>query len=419
MSTSRRRFLVAGSAALTVAAGPRAHAQSPQAARNSKIDALLQRAVDAGDVPGVVAMATDRNSVVYEGAYGKRILGQAAPMTADTVVWIASMTKALTAAGAMQLVEQGKLDLDAAAAKLVPDIATIEVLEGFDAAGQPRTRAPKRPITLRHLLTHTAGFGYDIWSSDLGKYQALKNIPGIISCQNAALRTPLLFDPGDKWFYGINIDWAGKMVEAASGKKLGAYLQENLFAPLGMTSTAFKITPSMRERLAKIHQRGDNDALTPQMDLEIPQEPEFEMGGGGIYGTAGDYLRFVRMVLNRGKADGNQVLKPETIDLMTRNNMGDNRVTLLKTAQPPLSNDAEFFPGLPKTWGLSFQINAEKAPTGRPAGGLMWAGLANTYFWIDPATGIGGVYLSQVLPFADKKSLPLYYAFETAMYAAG
>ena len=275
MSTSRRKFLVAGSAALTVAAAPRARAQSAEAARKGKIDALLKGATDAGDVPGVVAMATDRNSVLYEGAYGKRILGQAAPMTMDTVVWIASMTKALTGTAAMQLVEQGKLDLDAPAAKVVPEIASIEVLEGFDASGQPRTRAPKRPITLRHLLTHTAGFGYDLWSVDLGKYQTAKNIPGIITCQNAALRTPLLSDPGDRWFYGIGIDWAGKMVEATSGKRLGSYLQENLFAPLGMTSTGFKITPSMRERLAKVHQRGDNDAFTPQMDLEIPQEPEF------------------------------------------------------------------------------------------------------------------------------------------------
>jgi methyl acetate hydrolase len=210
----------------------RVHAQFLlDAARKSKIDALLERAVEAGDVPGVIAMATDRSGVVYEGAYGKRVLGQPAAMTADTVVWIASMSKALTSAGAMQLVEQGKLDLDVPAAKVVPEIASIEVLEGFDAAGQPHTRPPKRPITLRHLLTHTAGFGYDTFSADLTKYQATSNIPGIISCQNAALRTPLLFDPGDRWFYGINIDWTGKMVEAVSGKRLGAYLQDNLFAP--------------------------------------------------------------------------------------------------------------------------------------------------------------------------------------------
>jgi CubicO group peptidase (beta-lactamase class C family) len=390
---------------------------SSSASRNAKIDAALHHAAEVLDVPGVVAMATDRNSAIYEGAFGKRVLGQPAPMTPDSVVWIASMTKAITAAGAMQLVEQGKLELDAPAANVVPEIAAAQVLEGFDADDQPRTRPPKRPITLRHLLTHTAGFGYEIWSVDICSYQTAKSIPGIITCQHAALATPLLFDPGDKWFYGIGIDWAGKMVEAVSGKRLGDYLQHNLLAPLGMTSTAFKIRPDMRERLAKIHQRGDDDKFTPQMDLEIPQDAEFDMGGGGLYSTAGDYLQFVRMILNRGRGSGGQVLKPETVDLMTRNQMGDSRVCLLKTAIPPLSNDAEFFPGLSKTWGLSFQINAEKAPTGRPAGGLMWAGLANSYFWIDPITGIGGVYLTQVLPFADKKSLPLYYAFESAFYS--
>lgn len=418
MRTDRRTFMVTGAAALATAAHAPALAQSGDAAsRKAKIDAMLQRAADAGDIPGVVAMATDRSGAIYEGAFGKRVLGQPAAMTADTVVWIASMTKALTAAGAMQLVEQGKLDLDAPAAKIVPDIARAEVLEGFGSDGQPRTRKPKRDITLRHLLTHTAGFSYDLWSADVGKYMEAKKIPGIITCQNVALTTPLLFDPGEKWDYGINIDWAGKMVEAVSGKRLGPYLAENLFAPLGMSSTAFKITPDMRARLAKIHQRDDKDAFTALMDLEIPQDPEFEMGGGGLYSTAGDYLRFVRLILNRGKAGSTQVFKPETVDLMSRNNIGAIRVTLLKTAAPPLTNDAEFFPGVAKGWGLSFQVNLDKAPTGRPAGGLMWAGLANTYFWIDHATGIGGVYLTQVLPFADKKSLPLYYEFERAFYS--
>jgi methyl acetate hydrolase len=387
------------------------------AARNSAIDKMLRRAAESGDVPGVVAMATDRDGTIYQGAFGKRVLGQPAAMSLDTVAWIASMTKAITGAAAMQLVEQGKLDLDAPAAAVVGELQQAQVLEGFDAAGQPKLRPPKRPITLRHLLTHTAGFGYEIWSGDVAAYQTARNVPGIISCQNAALQTPLLFDPGEKWYYGINIDWAGKMVEAVSGKRLGAYMQETLFAPLGMSSTTFKITPAMRERLAKIHQRGDDDSLTPQLDLEIPQDAEFDMGGGGLYSTAGDYLKFVRMILNGGTANGTQVLRPETVDQMSRNNMGDARVSLLKTVAPALSNDAEFFPGLSKTWGLTFQINDETAPTGRPAGGLMWAGLANSYYWIDPKTGIGGVYLTQVLPFADKKSLPLYYAFETAFYS--
>ncbi len=240
-------------------------------------------------------------------------------------------------------------------------------------------------------------------------------LPPIISCMNATLQLPLHFDPGDRWHCGINMDWAGKMVEAASGKKLGVYLSDNVFSPLGMNDTAFRITPAMRQRLAKIHQRGEDETLAP-IDAEIPQDPEFEMGGGGLYGTASDYLKFVRMILNRGRAGTERVLKPETVDLMSRNAMGENKVTMLHTTIPPVSNDAEFFPGMPKGWGLSFMINDEQAPTGRSAGSLAWAGLANTYFWIDPVRGLGGVYATQIFPFADHKSLPLFFEFEQAVY---
>ena len=380
-----------------------------------KVDALLVRATQAGDVPGVVAMATNREGIIYEGAFGERVLGQGPAMTVDTVGWIASMSKAITSSAAMQLVEQGKIDLDAPASRVVPQIAEAQVLTGFDANGRPQTRAPKRAITLRHLLTHSAGFSYEIWNGDIQKAQAAWGLPGITECKNTSLHTPLLFDPGERWEYGINIDWAGKMVEAVSGRKLGAYLRDNLLDPLGMDSTAFRITPSMRDRLAKLHQRGDDGVLTP-IDLEIVQDPEFEMGGGGLYGTVGDYLKFVRMILNGGAGNGNRVLRPETVSLMSRNNMGDIRVTELKTAIPPLSNSGEFFPGVTKTFGLGFQINEQAAPTGRPAGGMMWAGLANSYYWIDPVSGIGGAYLTQILPFVDTKALPLYYAFETAVY---
>jgi len=384
-------------------------------ALKDQADVLLRKAADAGDVPGVAAMATNRERTLYEGAFGERVLGQSAPMTADTVCWLASMTKALTGAGVMQQVERGNLDLDSPASKWLPALGSVKVLEGFDAAGQPKLRAPKRPITLRHLLTHTAGYGYETWNAEVGRFQQATGTPSASTGKLAALGTPLLFDPGERWNYGINIDWAGRMVEAVSGKKLGAYLKENLFAPLDMNDTAFKITPAMRARLAKLHQRSDDGALVP-IDLEVPQEPEFEAGGGGLYSTASDYLKFVRMILNRGKANGKQVLKPETVDLMARNHMGDTRVTMLKSFIPQRSNDAEFFPGMPKGWGLTFQINNEKAPTGRPAGGLMWGGLSNSYFWIDPATGVGGVYLTQILPFVDRKSLSLYYQFEKTVY---
>ncbi len=379
------------------------------------LNALLGDAVSNGDVPGVVAAVTDRDGNIYEGGFGERVRGGGGAMTPDTVVWIASMTKAVTGAAAMQLVEQGKLDLDAPAGEVIAHLGEVEVLEGFDDGGQPRLRPPTRPLTLRHLLTHTAGYAYEIWDDGIVKYQEARGLPGVTTCENAALLTPLLFDPGERWQYGINIDWAGKMVEAVSGQKLGDYMQANIFAPLGMTSTAFRITPDMRARLAKIHQRGDDDGFEA-LDLELPQAPEFEMGGGGLYSTVGDYARFIRMILNNGSAGGRQVLKPETVEMMSRNQMGDCRVSVLKTVMPPLSNDAEFFPGLPKTWGLSFMINEADAPTGRPAGSLAWAGLANSYYWIDPKNGIGGAYATQILPFADKKSLPLYLDLETAVY---
>lgn len=411
--TSRRAFLKTGAALLAVQT-TRSRVAYAASVKDSA-DAVLRRAVEAGDVPGVIATATRRDRTIYQGAFGQRALGGNAPMTNDTVVWIASMTKAVTGAAAMQLVERGKLDLDSPATRWVPELADVVVLTGWDASGQPITRAPKRPITLRHMLTHTGGWAYDLWSADIGKYQKVKDIPGIGSCKNIALRTPLLFDPGERWEYGIGIDWAGKTVEAVSGKKLGAYMQENILGPLGMTSTAFKISPAMRARLAKVHQRGDDGKLTP-IDFELTQEPEFEMGGGGLYSTAGDYLQFVRLMLNRGKANGVQILKPETVDLMSKNAMGNLKVTMLKTQNPQSTNDAEFFPGMPKGWGLTFMINDQPAPTGRSAGSLAWAGLANTYFWIDPSKGVGGVYMTQMLPFADTKSLPLFYAFEKSVY---
>jgi CubicO group peptidase (beta-lactamase class C family) len=379
-----------------------------------RADMLLGNAVAAGKVPGVVAMVTNREGTIYEGGFGERVLGQGSAMTPDTVVWIASMTKALTSVAAVQQVERGRLDLDAPASAVVPRIAEAQVLTGFDAAGKPTYRAPRRPITLRHLLTHSAGFSYEIWNPDIQKVQAALQIPGITECKEKALTTPLIADPGERWDYGINIDWAGKMVEAVTGKKLGAVLKANLFDPLGMKDTAFRISPEMRKRLAGVHLRGPDGTLAP-FEFEIPQEPEFEMGGGGLYGTMGDYLKFVRMVLNNGQLGGERVLKPESVGALCMNQMGSNRVTNL-VAAIPLTNDAEFFPGVNKSWSLAFQINHEPVFTGRPAGGLMWAGLANSYYWIDPITGVGGVYATQIFPFADREALPLYYAFETAVY---
>ena len=381
------------------------------------IDRVLNEVIDRGDVPGVVAMAATRDGPLYEGAFGKRALPDGPAMTADTVFWIASMTKAVTSAAAMQMVEQGRLKLDAPIADILPELATPQVLDGFDAAGEPLLRPARRPITLRHLITHTAGFVYNIWNADIARYMELKGVPGIITCENAALALPLVFDPGDKWDYGINIDWVGKAVERASGRQLGDYFAESLFGPLGMRDTAFRLTPGRRTRLAAMHSR-DADGRLAAIPFELPQQPEFEMGGGGLYGTAADYLAFERMFLNDGRAgDGTPVLKPETVRLMAENAIGELAVQPLKTVVPESLNDAEFFPGMVKKWGLGFMISTEPVAGGRGAGSLAWAGLGNTYFWIDPQAGIAGVILMQLLPFADAKALALFDCFEKAVYS--
>jgi CubicO group peptidase (beta-lactamase class C family) len=381
------------------------------------VDTMFSQAVESKKMPGIVAMAATDTGVLYEGAFGRRELGKDAPMTLDTVVWIASMTKAITATAAMQLVERGKLSLDAPAGQLAPGLAKAQVLEGFDAAGQPRLRAPKRPITLRHLLTHTAGFGYEIWRTEIAKYQTVTNTPGITTCTNAALTTPLLFDPGEGWEYGINIDWVGKIVEAASGQKLDAYLQQNVLVPLGMKDTSFKLSLSQRARQASVHQRDDKGALAP-IEFALPEDPEFLMGGGGLNGTAPDYLAFTQMILHGGRFNGAQVLRPETVEQMAQNHIGPLEVGPMKTAIPGLSNDVELFPGTSTKWGLSFVINTAALPTGRAAGSLAWAGLANTYFWIDRNRHVCGVFLSQVLPFYDHTAIELLTKFETEVYRA-
>jgi methyl acetate hydrolase len=380
----------------------------------TSIAAPLRRAAESGDIPGVAAAAATRDGVIFEGAFGTRDLATGAPMTPDTVVWIASMTKAVTATCAMQLVEQGKLTLDGEIAAVLPELGRVQVLDGFDPNGNPRLRAPKRPITLRHLLTHTSGFTYDIWNADMGRHMEAAGIPGIISCQNAALTTPLVFDPGEKWEYGISIDWAGKAIEAISGQTLAAYMTDHVLAPLGMADTGFRIGEAQRQRLAKIHARTPEGLVST--DMELPQEPEFHMGGGGLYATVGDYLKFTQMILHGGSFGGVRVLQPQTVAAMTQNAMGGLVCNPMKTAAPGASNDVDFVAGM--KWGLSFLINPQALPTGRSANSLAWAGLANSYFWIDPARGVTGVYAAQLLPFFDPKAVAAFQAFETAVYQA-
>ena len=380
------------------------------------IDQALRRATESGEVPGVIAIAVNDRETLYAGAYGRRDLSRNEPMRLNSVLWYASMTKALVGVAAMQLVERGRVELDEPLGDILPFLASAQVLEGFDASGRPRLRAAKGAITLRHLLTHTSGFGYDIWNADVGRYMNDYGIPPLIDCKTTSLEQPLVADPGTRWEYGISLDWAGQLVEALSGKTLEAYLVDHVFGPLGMRDTFFVIRPHQKPRLATVHQRQPDGSLEPIVH-EVSQEPEFHMGGGGLYGTAPDYAAFIQMMLNGGRArSGEQVLEPETIALMAENSIGPIDAGVLHSVLPKLSYDANFFPGMNQKWGLSFLINPETSPTGRSAGSLSWGGLANTYFWIDRKKGVGGVIMTQILPFADPIVLKLYREFESAVY---
>ncbi len=390
-----------------------------QAKLKSVLDVVLQQTVRRhGGAPGVVAMATDRQGNTYEGAAGVRELGKDSPMTIDSVFAIFSTTKALAGVCVMQLVEEGKIKLTDPAGKYVPEIDELQVLDGFDAAGQPRTRAPKRKITVNDLMLHTSGLCYEFFSDDDLKYRTAKNIPTVVSCTFESIRTVLLHDPGARWTYGANIDWLGLIVERQRGKRLGEVMKERIFDPLGMKDIAFTMSESMAKRRVTIHDRAADGKLTPLPDLALPQPPAMDCGGHGLYGTVGEYMKFIRMMLNDGNGANGRVLKAETVTAMCKDGLTDMGLesTGWQTSIPSLSNTGEFFPGLKKGWAYTFMTNRETAPTGRSADSLMWAGLANCYYWIDRKTGVGGYWATQILPFQDASSYPGFVEFETAVY---
>jgi methyl acetate hydrolase len=383
------------------------------------LDAVLRQTVQGNpNVPGVVAMATDRQGNIYEGAAGVRRLGAPAPMSTDSTFAIFSTTKAITATAALQLVEAGQLDLDAPAQRYAPAIGELQVLESVDAEGNTKLRPPRSPVTTRQLLTHSGGFGYDFFNANYKRLADAGKQPSVITASRAALMTPLLFDPGTRWEYGTNIDWVGQVIEGITGQRLGEVMRQRIFEPLGMADMTFEINDAIRARLAGMHARHPDGHLEA-MDFELPAQPEVHFGGHGLYGTVGDYMKFIRMWLNDGACPGGRVLKAETVAMACQRHLDPRlQVTMLPGVIPSLSNDAEFFPGQRKSWSLPFMINEERAPTGRPAGAQGWAGLANLFYWIDRENGLGGYWATQILPFGDPASFVGYMNFEASVYNA-
>lgn len=381
------------------------------------IDVALRAAIDTGVARGVVATAATADGIVYEQAMGQANPETESPMTPDTVFWVLSMTKAVTAAACMQLVEQGRLQVDQLASDVLPELAAPQVLDGFAPDGTPQLRAAKRPITVRHLLTHTSGYTYSLWSEALRRYEEATGTPVIFAGKNASFGIPLEFDPGERWQYGMSIDWIGKLVEAISGQSLEVYFRENIFAPLGMKDTGFLIGSEQKRRVATAFQRQPDGALTPA-PYEPPQRPEFFMGGTGLFSTPRDYMAFLQMFLHDGAFNGARILKPETVAAMLSNQIGDLNVEKMVSPQQSRSRDFDLFPGVAHKWGFSFDINEQSGPHGRSAGSAAWAGALNTHYWIDPVKKVTGAVFTQVWPFYDEQIVALFNKFEQHLYQA-
>jgi CubicO group peptidase (beta-lactamase class C family) len=368
----------------------------------TSIDALLDGAVSSGAVHGVTALVVGREGVLYEHTAGDA--------NGDTLFRNASMTKAVATTAALQLVEQGRLDLDATVESILPEFGELQVLDGFDG-DEPRLRAPATQATVRQLMTHTAGLGYFFLSEDLLRYAAATGLPSPLEGKREALNAPLVRDPGTMWEYGVNTDWLGLVVERISGQSLGAYLAEHVWGPLGMTDSTFTLDDAQRARLLPVRMRGADGSLGPT-DIELPAEFDWEAGGHGSYGSAHDYARFIQAWLN----DGADILSRETVELALSDHIeGIPMPEIMRSAMPELSNDVPSLP-VPQGWGLGFHLMKVDLPGMRSAGTGDWAGIFNSYYWIDRAAGVGGLFMTQVLPFFDDRIIETLMGFEVAVY---
>jgi methyl acetate hydrolase len=393
---------------MTALAGTASAQNSPA---STALDTSLRGAIERKDVPGVVALITDRERVLYQGAFGVADVATGRPLTSDALFRIASMTKPVTSVALMQLIEQGRLGLDDPAEKYLPELVGLKVIESFDkTTGAYQVRPVSRPPTVKHFLTHTSGLAYP-FTSEI--WRDLKPRAG----ETYPFGGPLLFDPGERWHYSTSTDVVGKLVEVVSGQKLEDYFRQHIFAPLKMDDTSYNVPEAKGPRLVAQQQRagasmdGAIELQKPQLGLTIASP----IGGGGLASTADDYGRFVRMLLNGGTLDGTRVLKAETVALMGQNHIGAVSVPALKSALPR-SADFTFIADGRDKWGLGFLITADQIAGKRSPGSLSWGGINNTFFWIDPARGIAGVIMMQYLPFADAKALAVYDAFERGAY---
>jgi methyl acetate hydrolase len=377
------------------------------------LDKVISDAVAQQDAPFLVAMVGNREGAIWSGAAGERSPGKAAGL--DTVFRIFSMTKAVGSMAAMILMDRGKLSADATVESIVPEFAQVKLLDGFDASGAPILRAPKVKATVRHLATHTSGLAYEFWNADVGRYMQATGAPTILSGLVASMNYPLQFEPGTRWDYGVGIDWLGRVVEKVDGRRIDQFCREEIFEPLGMQDTAFEVLPHMAARLASVGMRGE-DGKFADFALAPPSNPEFYGMGHALYSTAPDYLRFLRMVMNKGTLDGERIISAAGLESMLANQIGNIPIPCLKTTAPPITADAEFFPGRKKSHSMAFMRFEEDIPGMRNAGSQGWAGVLNSHYWIDPKADVIGLLMTQSLPFVEPRFANTYEKFERAVY---
>ena len=379
------------------------------------IDQTLRSALTRRKIPCATAMVATAGKVTYSGAFGTRDSTSGIKATTDSIFAIASMTKAITSAAAMQLVERGKLSLDEPAAKHLPELATLKVLAGFDASGKPILRPNPKPLTLRLLMTHTSGCVYDTWDADMLRYENATHSTPVLG--GVAPLLPLAFTPGTRWQYGTGMDWTGRLVETVSGLSLEQYFRQNILDPLGMSDTTFNLPASKFDRLVARCHRGPDGALKEDL-RSMPPAPKVDNGGGGLYSTAPDYISFMQMILRRGRGPGKeQILRPKTVEMMSMDQTGGLSAGKLKTVRPDISSDVDFHPGAKDGYTFGFLINTTAYEGGRSAGSLAWAGVYNTFYWIDPKRGICATLMMQFLPFADREAVAVLREFEHAVYS--
>jgi CubicO group peptidase (beta-lactamase class C family) len=383
----------------------------------SAIDRVLDDAVAAGAVPHVAAIAADRDGIIYEGGAGTRIAGQSDdPVTTSTQFRIMSMTKMVCTVAALQQMERGELELDAPVDTYCPEFADVQVLEGFDG-DDPKLRPAGARATVKHLITHTSGLGYWFWNADLVTYEKLTGVPNVVPGSAEAFKAPLVADPGTRFVYGINTDWLGKVVEAVAGQTLDVVIKQNVAGPLGMGDTMFRLDQERSERCVALHIKGEDGSWTSAGEI-LNQSPDWWSGGHGLYSTPRDYIRFERALLRGGDLDGERILRRETVDAAFSNQIGDlDFPAEIPTTDPPITDTLKVGRGW--KWGYGLLLNTADIPGGRKAGTGAWAGLFNTHFFVDRATGICASIYTNSLPFITQhEAWKLYGDFEAALYAS-